>query len=440
MRLVPWYILWPYDYDANSNRTQKAVDSNITSYQVASNSNRLNSIASNAQSYDATGNLTSNGTLQFSYDAAGRLVQAQTSTGLYRYGVNAHGQRVSKTGSAYLMPTPSTYYVYDESGHLIGEYDTGGARIQEHIWLNDQPIAVIDASGNVYYALSDHLNTPRQIIDSNQQLRWRWDATDPFGANLANNNPSTLGSFTYNLRFPGQYFDSETGLHYNYFRDYDPASGRYIESDPVGLRGGLNTYGYVGGNPDNFVDRLGLDSVLIFQTEPDFNHGQAPDSWNLAASYAGGQALKNCSCKPEDIHVLPVTNVGQVNSALSSFQDISMIYFIGHAASHSIYVGGQSLPDTNISSNGGVNDHSPSNLNWANLKPGATINIWGCHAGFGSNSIAQQLANISGATTIAPSTFLNFSEITGAPFIHWWRPGSWNTFSPKPKQECTDGC
>jgi RHS repeat-associated protein len=109
--------------------------------------------------------------------------------------------------------------------------------------------------------LSDHLGTPRQVINLAKQLRWRWDNVDPFGANLPNQNPAGLGAFGYNLRFPGQYFDSETGLHYNYFRDYNPSTGRYIESDPIGLRGGLNTYGYVGGNPVSFVDPLGLDPM-----------------------------------------------------------------------------------------------------------------------------------------------------------------------------------
>jgi RHS repeat-associated protein len=108
--------------------------------------------------------------------------------------------------------------------------------------------------------LSDHLGTPRQILDSAKRLRWRWDNTDPFGVNAPNQNPQGLGGFGYNLRFPGQYFDAEAGLFYNYFRDYDPRLGRYVQSDPVGLAGGVNTYAYVGGNPIGKKDPRGLDN------------------------------------------------------------------------------------------------------------------------------------------------------------------------------------
>lgn len=78
---------------------------------------------------------------------------------------------------------------------------------------------------------------------------WRWDQQEPFGVNAADENPSGLGVFDLRLRLQGQYFDKETSLHYNYYRDYDPGIGRYGRSDPIGLDGGLNTYIYVKGNP-----------------------------------------------------------------------------------------------------------------------------------------------------------------------------------------------
>jgi RHS repeat-associated protein len=87
---------------------------------------------------------------------------------------------------------------------------------------------------------------------------WRWEQQEPFGNNVPHENPSGLGTFDLPLRLPGQYFDKETNLHYNYYRDYDSSIGRYEESDPIGLRGGLNTYAYVGGDPLNSIDPSGL--------------------------------------------------------------------------------------------------------------------------------------------------------------------------------------
>jgi RHS repeat-associated protein len=183
------------------------------------------------------------------------------------------GQRVRKTTSGV-----STYFVYDDAGHLVGEYSNSGALIAETIWLGDTPVAVLKPNGsggvNVFYIHSDHLNTPRRISrPSDNAIVWRWDS-DPFGATAANQDPDgDSTAFVYNLRFPGQYYDSETGLNYNYFRDYDPATGRYVESDPIGLLGGISTYGYVNASPLSAVDPLGLRAVYKW---PPNNYGDVP--------------------------------------------------------------------------------------------------------------------------------------------------------------------
>lgn len=113
-----------------------------------------------------------------------------------------------------------------------------------------------------YYIDVDHLNSPRAVTNSTGAAVWIWDNVDPFGANTPNGNPGGLGAFEFNLRFPGQYFDKETSVHYNYFRDYDPAVGRYVESDPIGLDGGVNIYIYVANNLLKYIDPNGLAGVL----------------------------------------------------------------------------------------------------------------------------------------------------------------------------------
>jgi RHS repeat-associated protein/uncharacterized repeat protein (TIGR02543 family) len=254
-----------YSYDLNGNRTEKSQDNTtVTNGTIDPNSNRLQS-QSGAQnvnySYDAMGNLTGNGTVSYTYNAAGRRLNATSVNLNASYTYDALGQRVTKTVNG-----TTTQYVYDEQGHLIGEYDGSGQLLQETLWLGDLPIAVLkpsttaSATAGLYYIHADHLGTPRKITRPNDnQVAWTWES-EAFGASQPDPNPSGLGNFVFNLRFPGQYYDAETGLHYNMARYYNPKTGGYEQSDPIGLKGGINTYTYVTGNPINLSDPLGLDA------------------------------------------------------------------------------------------------------------------------------------------------------------------------------------
>jgi RHS repeat-associated protein len=124
-------------------------------------------------------------------------------------------------------------------------------------------ITVGAAVGQLYFIHADHLNTPRLVADSTGTTVWRWDQQEPFGVNPADEDPDANSvAFDLPLRLPGQRYDKETNLHYNYFRDYDPSIGRYGESDPIGLNGGLNTYVYGLSAPIMNKDPRGLDVYL----------------------------------------------------------------------------------------------------------------------------------------------------------------------------------
>ncbi len=110
----------------------------------------------------------------------------------------------------------------------------------------------------LYFIHADHLNTPRLVADAAGTTVWKWEQQEPFGNNVPDENPSGLGAFDLPLRLPGQYYDKETSVNQNFYRDYDPAIGRYEQSDPIGLEAGLNTYSYVLGSPLKHKDFFGL--------------------------------------------------------------------------------------------------------------------------------------------------------------------------------------
>jgi RHS repeat-associated protein len=255
---------WTIGYDANGNRTSVTQGATTRAYTTAATSNRLTNLSNpaNAFGYDSAGNILTGTSAGNAYTATyaleGRLATMKVGNVTTTYAHDAMGQRTRKYGKT---AASTVIFVYDQSGHLLGEYGNTGAAIAEYVWLGDEPIAVFMPNGtsppNVFYIHNDHLGAPRAVLNTANQLRWRWLA-EPFATTAPETNPAALGAFAFNLRLPGQYADSETGLFYNYFRDYDPGTGRYVQSDPIGLQGGINTYAYVGGNPLSLGDPTGL--------------------------------------------------------------------------------------------------------------------------------------------------------------------------------------
>lgn len=177
------------------------------------------------------------GRLQTATDRFGRVTSYTYVAGVLASVTGPYGHKITFTGrsNGYSVMFPSgwsagaaTVFHYDIDGRLIAETDATGATLREYVWDDDgRPLAQI-AAGVVTYLHPDHLGTPRFGTDAGRAVVWQW-ASDAFGTT------SPTGAVTVNLRYPGQYFDAETGLHYNWHRTYDPGSGRYLESDPIGI-------------------------------------------------------------------------------------------------------------------------------------------------------------------------------------------------------------
>jgi len=256
---------WTIGYDANGNRTSVTLNGSPSVYTTEATSNRLASITNPARSfgYDNAGNTTTDSpNYTATYGLSGSLARITRAgiTGTYSY--DADKRRIRKVTSEGAGST--IIFVYDQAGHLLGEYNQSGQAICEYVWLGDTPVAMVlpdpvNATGapQVFYIHTDHLDTPRLVLDRQGHKRWRWLA-EPFGTTAPETNPEGLGDFAQNLRFPGQYADSESGLFYNYHRFDDPTLNRYTTSDPIGLEGGINTYVYSNNEPTSSFDVLGL--------------------------------------------------------------------------------------------------------------------------------------------------------------------------------------
>jgi len=274
-----------YHYDASGNRIKRTShslleknhsDTQTLTYKIKSN--RLATVDNKPVRFDAAGNITSINKMNYKYDVQGRLSEAHNGDiKVSDYLYNAHNARtIKKIHSPHTNSGINfTTYTHDNDGKLLRQtnYDNNGVSRSARywIWLDNLPLAQLDvelenngkiSNSRLVFLHSDQLSTPRMATDARGTLVWSWDS-DVFG--LGNPNEDVDGNgenIVIDLRMPGQLWDSHSKLSYNYFRDYAPEIGQYIQSDPIGLRGGLNTYTYASGNPLRDIDPKGLNPIV----------------------------------------------------------------------------------------------------------------------------------------------------------------------------------
>lgn len=249
-------------YSLGGDRQSKAGDGVMTgTYAYLTGTRTLSSVGGFSRSKDAggatTGLTSGQGAYVFTYDDDHRLIQASKDgqvVGSYRY--DGLGLRVRKSATVPVAGVDRTF-VHDEAGLVLGEY---GDVTRDYIWWDGVPVATVDTVsgvGTVTYLIADGTGTPRAAVNATGSLVWSWAAVgNGFGESL----PKSAGGSTYvlPLRFAGQYFDAETGLHHNNHRTYEPATGRFLETDPLAQVGGESPFDYAGNSPLMRTDALGL--------------------------------------------------------------------------------------------------------------------------------------------------------------------------------------
>lgn len=248
-----------YTYDATGNRQSITSAGGTKLYSYPATTHRLSQVDTVPRSYDNAGNTTAIGgsAKEFVYDATGRMSQVKAGgVATMNYQYNGKGEQVRRH-----LDAANTYTLYDEAGQWLGDYDNTGAALQQSIWLDNMPVGLIANGNQLHYIQPDHLGTPRVVIEVARNVPvWTWDLkSEAFGNSIPNQNPDLDGNqFVLNMRFPGQRYDVASGLNQNYFREYESETARYSQSDPIGLDGGVSTYGYVGASPLMWKDPSGL--------------------------------------------------------------------------------------------------------------------------------------------------------------------------------------
>ena len=249
-------VLESATYNPTGDRTSKSGSGLATgTYSYNPNTHQLVATGNAVRSVDADGNTTAiaqaGAAYGFGYNDRNRLAVAQISGGTVgSYSYNALGQRIGKSAAS------TERFVYGEGSRLLSEYGTDN---RDYVWLGNIPVANVDTTGTastISYITADQLGTPRAVADSSGNTAWQWAYQgNPWGEQ----QPTSTTGYVLNLRYPGQYYDAETGMVSNGMRDcYEPATGRYCQSDPTGLHGGISTYAYALNNPINAFDSNGL--------------------------------------------------------------------------------------------------------------------------------------------------------------------------------------
>lgn len=258
-------LLESVTYNQTGDRLSKTGSGLATgNYSYNAGTHQLIATGSGTRTVDANGNAT--GVTQaginygFVYNQRNRLAvlqQNQATVATYTY--NADGERIAKT-----VGGVTTSFDYDEAGQMLGEYN--GSTSRDYVWLGDILVAAVDASSGttaVNNVVTDGLGTPRAVVNGAGTAIWQWAYQENAWGEVA---PTSSG-YTLNFRFPGQYFDVESGLVHNGFRDYCAECGRYAQSDPLGPFGGqVSTYAYVGGDSLDHIDPFGLKPGDPFPT------------------------------------------------------------------------------------------------------------------------------------------------------------------------------
>jgi len=250
-----------WTYDEVGNRQTQTANKVLTTYGYASGTSRLSTITTGTTTQTvgttASGNINSfspamNSITALSYNQANRLATVMAGTAIAAtYTYDGFGQRLVKTP----LGISPILYQFDQGGNLLEEGYGSSTGPVDYIYVGTQPVATL-ATGAFSYLHTDHLGTPLLATSGTQAVVWSAGDYQPFGT-----TGTVTGTITQNLRLPGQYFDAESAFYHNGFRDYMPNLGRYLESDPVGLVGGLDTYLYGNANPGVFTDPDGTTSL-----------------------------------------------------------------------------------------------------------------------------------------------------------------------------------